>query len=212
MPKLVDHHERRTRIADALFQVAATDGIEAVSLRHVAAAAGVTTGMVQHYFRTKEEMLLFALDVIGERVQARVEASTARGTGAMLRELLVQQLPFDEPRRAELRVALAFQAYAVRSPAIAARLREGHERLRDVVAGQIRQAQAAGEASRTLDPHASATGLVALVEGLGGLAASGSLGPEEALAAFDAHLSTLFRQAAAGAPPARPRRRTTGRS
>ena len=57
MPKKVDHQERRTLIADALMRVAADQGLEAVSLRHVAAAAGVSSGMVQHYFRTKDEMM-----------------------------------------------------------------------------------------------------------------------------------------------------------
>ena len=52
MPKKVDRQERRTRIADALMRVAADQGLEAVSLRHVAAEAGVSAGMVQHYFRT----------------------------------------------------------------------------------------------------------------------------------------------------------------
>ena len=48
MPKLVDHHERRTLLAAALLRVAATRGLMDVSLRHVAAEAGVTAGMVQH--------------------------------------------------------------------------------------------------------------------------------------------------------------------
>ena len=39
MPKKVDHAERRRLIADALMRVAAEQGLEAVSLRHVAAAA-----------------------------------------------------------------------------------------------------------------------------------------------------------------------------
>ena len=38
MPKKVDRQERRTLIADALVRVAAEQGLEAVSLRHVAAA------------------------------------------------------------------------------------------------------------------------------------------------------------------------------
>lgn len=64
MPKKVDRHERRTLIADALMRVAARQGLEAVSLRHVAAEAGVSPGMVQHYFRTKDEMMAFAMAVV----------------------------------------------------------------------------------------------------------------------------------------------------
>jgi AcrR family transcriptional regulator len=55
MPKKVDRQERRTLIADALMRVAADQGLAAVSLRTVAAEAGVSAGMVQPYFRTKDE-------------------------------------------------------------------------------------------------------------------------------------------------------------
>jgi len=71
VPKQVDPHERRTLLADALLRVAAHRGLMDVSLRHVAAEAGVTAGMVQHYFRTKDEMMIFALDVIAARRQGR---------------------------------------------------------------------------------------------------------------------------------------------
>ena len=57
MPRRVDHQLRRKQLADAVMRLAATEGLEEVSLRHVAAEAGVSTGMVQHYFRTKDEMM-----------------------------------------------------------------------------------------------------------------------------------------------------------
>ncbi|MFI6031685.1 TetR/AcrR family transcriptional regulator [Amycolatopsis magusensis] len=183
MPKRVDHHERRVRIADALLRVAADDGVEAVSLRHVAAAAGVTTGMVQHYFRTKEEMLLFALEAVSERVEARI-AAHPRGALELVRALLVEQLPLDETRRAEGRVALAFQAAATHSEAIAAKLREASEGLRAHLAGLLREVTSA-------DPHQTATALLALVEGLGMQAVTGNYPPEEALSVLEAHLELV---------------------
>jgi AcrR family transcriptional regulator len=197
VPKRVDHHARRTLIADALMRVAADRGLEAVSLRHVAAEAGVSSGMVQHYFRTKDEMMLFALDVVSERVQARLAASAGdlgetRSPGALLRALLVQLLPFDEPRRAEGRVALAFFAYAAVKPAVAAELREDTARMRAFVADQIRAAQIAGETPASLDPTQAATALLALVEGLGIHVLGEHYTPDTALAVFDAHLSMLF--------------------
>ncbi len=62
MPKRVDPLARRHSIAEAVFRLAAARGADAVSLRDVAGEAGVSLGMVQHYFRSKDEMLLFALD------------------------------------------------------------------------------------------------------------------------------------------------------
>ena len=71
MPKQVDHQARRQEIADAVLRLAASQGLDAVTLRHVAAEAGVSMGRVQHYFATKDEMLLFAFQVISERYDYR---------------------------------------------------------------------------------------------------------------------------------------------
>jgi AcrR family transcriptional regulator len=50
-------------------------GLEAVSLRDVAAQAGVSMGAVQHYFASKDQMLLFALSHMRDRVLARMHAA-----------------------------------------------------------------------------------------------------------------------------------------
>src|SRR3712207_914935 len=96
-------------------RVAATDGLQAVSLRHVAQEAGVSTGMVQHYFRTKDEMMTFALGVVSENVQARLAAEAvpdgqdgSASPREVVRGFLLEMLPIDETRRREGHVGLAF--------------------------------------------------------------------------------------------------------
>ncbi|BCB77544.1 TetR/AcrR family transcriptional regulator [Phytohabitans flavus] len=193
MPKVVDHNERRTRIAEALLRVAGEHGLEAVSLRHVAAEAGVTSGMVQHYFRTKDEMMAFALEVVRERSEARLTAAAA-GLGPdptprrLLRTIVAEVLPVDEPRRADGRVALAFLAYTAVRPEAAAPLRADTAEMRAFVADRIR----AGGPREGIDPDLAAVGLLALMEGLGVHLLGGHYGPDVALAALDAHLDTIF--------------------
>jgi AcrR family transcriptional regulator len=197
VPKKVDHHERRARIADALMRVAATRGLEAVSLRHVATEAGVSTGMVQHYFRTKDEMMIFALDLVSQSVQARL-ALHAESLGdsptprTIVRALLIQLLPLDEERTEEGQLSLAFLAYAAVKPHIGAELRADTEQMRMFIADQIRAAQTAGEAHATIDPARAATALLALVDGLGVHVLGRHYSAEEALAVFEAHLDTVF--------------------
>ena len=58
-------------------RLAAKDGLERVSIRHVAAQAAVSIGQVQHYFRTKDELLLFASDTVRARAGQRVRRSAA---------------------------------------------------------------------------------------------------------------------------------------
>src|SRR5882672_3256212 len=102
VPKKVDHHVRRREIADALWRVVAAKGFAAVSLRQVAAEAGVSMGLVQHYFDSRERMLLFALDSVSERAREHIAAELAGhpepSPRAVARALLTQVLPLDEQR------------------------------------------------------------------------------------------------------------------
>ncbi|WP_173162570.1 TetR/AcrR family transcriptional regulator [Phytohabitans suffuscus] len=193
MPKVVDHNERRTRIAEALLRVAGEHGLEAVSLRHVAAEAGVTSGMVQHYFRTKDEMMAFALEVVRERSETRIAAAAADlgpdpAPRRLLRTVVAEVLPVDEPRRADGRVALAFLAYTAVRPEAAAPLRADTAAMLAFVAERIR----AGGPRPGIDPDRAAVGLLALMEGLGVHLLGGHYDARTALDALDAHLDTIF--------------------
>jgi AcrR family transcriptional regulator len=214
MPKKVDHHERRTLIADALMRVAAQHGLEAVSLRHVAAEAGVTSGMVQHYFRTKDELMTFALAVVRERNEARVTEAIGRlgdtpSARTLLRTMLATLLPLDEPRRADGRVALAFLAYTAVRPDAAVALRDDTAAMVTFVADQIRAAQAAGEARPQVDPVHAAAGLLAIMEGLGIYLLGDHYAPDVATGALDAHLTMIFGPDGEGRPAAADQHDTT---
>ena len=187
MPKKVDRQERRTLIADALMRVAADQGLEAVSLRHVAAEAGVSPGMVQHYFRTKDEMMAFALSVVRDRSEVRVSEAVARlgespSPRLLLRTMISALLPLDGQSRDDGRVALAFLAYTAVRPAAASPLREDTAQLVGFIAGLLPPPNA-GDA---------AAALLALMEGLGVYLLGGHYTTEQAMRALDAHLDMLF--------------------
>jgi AcrR family transcriptional regulator len=189
VPRKVDHGERRELLADALMRLAAARGLEGVSLRHVAAEAGVSTGMVQHYFRTKDEMMTFALDMVMKRIRERLQAEVAPASPReLVRGLLLQVLPLDETRRLENHVVLAFLAYAAVKPSIASGLRDAATETRTFLADQLR---AAGSADG-VDPERAAAGLLALVDGLGLQLLSRQYAEEDAVAALDAQLALLF--------------------
>ncbi|MFC6934384.1 TetR/AcrR family transcriptional regulator [Actinomadura yumaensis] len=98
MPKQVDHRERREAIARALWRVVEQRGIAHASVREVAQEAGISHGAVQHYFATREEMLVFAMDYASERTSRRV-AEAVRDLGDpphprdVLRAMLTEMLP-----------------------------------------------------------------------------------------------------------------------
>jgi AcrR family transcriptional regulator len=183
VPKQVDHEERRARIADAVLEVLARGGVEDATVRHVAAAAGVSAGMVQHYFATKDELMRAALERAGAGVQERL-GDPGASPRALLRALFEQVLPLDEQRRREGRVFLSVLAYAAVHPAAGGPLRDA--------AGALRAHLAAGAGDAALPPATAAAGLLALADGLGVQVLTGQLAAAEALTVFDAHLDLIL--------------------
>lgn len=118
VPKRVDHEERRRSIAEALFRIAAARGLQAVTLRAVAAEAGISMNLVQYYFPTKEEMERFAWQRVVELTAARAgegvaEAMRTEDTRAITRAYLLGVLPTDERGRMLCAVLMAYFAVDV---------------------------------------------------------------------------------------------------
>ena len=107
MPKIVDHEQRRDEIALVACRVVAEYGFEQATIVRIARAAGYTTGMVAHYFDTKQEIIIAALRLILRRVEERLTRSGAGGQPDLLR-LLTEALPLDETRYIECAFWIAF--------------------------------------------------------------------------------------------------------
>jgi len=197
MPKQVDHQMRRRLIAEALWRVTVRQGLEEVSLRHVATEAGVSMGLVQHYFAGKDEMLLFALDTLNQHVSHRVAARVAalpdpNDPRALVRAVLLEMLPLDQERRDDAVVGFAFLAQAAVRPTIATTLQASFAQLQDFVSAELRRFQEAGESQVDLDPERETLTLLALLDGLTVQVLAGQYSAETALAVLDFHLDHLF--------------------
>jgi len=59
-PKVVE--DRREQILDAAISVFAEKGFERATNRDIAHAAGITAGLIYHYFKSKEELLREAIE------------------------------------------------------------------------------------------------------------------------------------------------------
>ena len=193
MPKQVDHEERRQEIADAVCHLVARQGMEAVTLRHVAAEAGVSMGQVQHYFATKDEMLLFAFRAFSQRAERRlIAAVAAAGPEPSSRTLLRFLTVLDDELRAETPLWIAFLASAAVKPRLAELLRDGGNSMIGFVAAHIREAQAAGTTPASLDPEREAVTLLAIADGLMIAQLIGHVDTATALSTMDAQLDRIF--------------------
>ena len=72
-----DHETVRRAIVAAACALVAEEGTGALTVRRVAAAAGVSPGRVQHYFPSRSDLMLSAFDSVQHDVAA--EVATAVG-------------------------------------------------------------------------------------------------------------------------------------
>ena len=149
MPKLVDNDQRREEVAEAAWRVIGRDGLEGATLREIAREAGFTTGVIQHYFRDRDELLAFAARLISEQaVERQKEAVRAHPPG---RERLVALLEILVPpgmRAARVAVLLGFWARAATDPRHNAIYLKQYARLRALFREQVAAAMIAGALAR----------------------------------------------------------------
>jgi TetR/AcrR family transcriptional regulator, transcriptional repressor of bet genes len=72
---------RRRRIAEVAVDVIARDGLEAATIRRIAAEIGCSTAFITHYFSNKEQLLLWAYRALAHQAQEEVGAVIARDPG-----------------------------------------------------------------------------------------------------------------------------------
>ena len=104
MPKIVDHEQRRDEIALVACRVVAEHGFDQATIVRIAREAGYTTGMVAHYFDTKQEIVIAALRLILRRSEERL----TRPAGEDLLSILTESLPVDADRFIECAFWTAF--------------------------------------------------------------------------------------------------------
>lgn len=182
-------------IAEAVWRLAGKAGLESVSLREVAAEAGVSMGRVQHYFRTKDAMLLYGLQLAQQRMEQRImsrlvgaEASPEAVTRAAAEEMLS-----DDPDTGQaVRVSVAYLGRALEDPQVAELLFGDDAELHAGAEEAIRAAQAAGRASESVDPEHEAHILWSLANSLGIEVAFGQTDRETARARLHYYLDRIF--------------------
>lgn len=197
MPRVADHDARRRQVADAVERLIADDGYDGVTVARTAAAAGISVGLVQHYFPSKDDMLLHTFTLMRERVDARVMSGVQRddNAGARIERILFvalsEMLPLDEARRRECRVSLAFTGRAVESPRLATALKASYTANRAELTRAIRNGKECGEVPEATSPENEAARLLAHVDGL---VLHSYFDPAPAIVeeALAAHLSRLF--------------------
>lgn len=167
MPKIVDHELRRQELLAATWRVIGRTGIVGATTREIAREAGVSTGVLAHYFADKEEILAAALRLSHQQVYARLQERTQGLLGLdALVVVMLEALPLDEQRLLEAQIEVNFWSLALGNNALRELQHEEFERFWDVLHYRVSEAQKLGQIWPEIDASDVTHQLMILVEGL----------------------------------------------
>ncbi len=159
------------RILEAACEIIAEEGIDEVRIARVATRARASSGLVHHYFSTREELLEKALvhsferagdDRFGDAGES-APASAAASLGLAIRECL----PFPGQSEREWVLWVELWLRAVREPALRPVAAALYERYRKWLRAMVRAGFESGEFTLTEDAAKIADIAMAMLDGAG---------------------------------------------
>lgn len=159
--------DKRFLVSEAAWRVITREGLDRTSMRAIAQEMGCTTGVVTHYFRDKEALLLFALYQVTEQLEGFVRSALDETTGIeRLSSMMTSFLPLDEQREDLLRIWIAFLGYAVGRPSLMMEHQKNAARLRRAILEELVALQASGIIRADIEPEVESNVLLALGNGI----------------------------------------------
>ena len=156
------------RIVKATWDVITTMGIQSVSMRRVASAAGCTSGLITHHFADKDELVTYAYEMVLNEMIANAARRVSEERN--VRDKLwaaVEAIEPSTPRMKQLTVVLMnFWAQAAFNRTFAARCRQDYKRWRTLISRTIRDGIDAGELRANTDVRALTDTITLLSDGL----------------------------------------------
>ena len=186
---------RRNEIVEATWHLIGTIGLEKTTMRRIADHVDCTTGLVTHYFASKDDILLAAIQQMMDKSRARMQDATKDVEGLVrLRGLVLAALPLDDERLLEWRVWLAFWGRAFPAPRLRQEQQLRFSHWRNAIRRAIDDAVTLGDISPTLSAEIETNSLVATIVGLSveTIVAGNRIDSDAMIAVIDRHLAGLL--------------------
>ena len=163
--------ETADRILDAACEIIAEEGIDEVRIARVATRARASSGLVHHYFSTREELLEQALVHSFERAgddRFGDDSRPAPGSAAKTFGLAIREcLPFPGEAEREWVLWVELWLRAVREPGLREVAAKLYDRYRRWLAAMIRAGEKSGEFTLAGNAEEIADIAMALLDGAG---------------------------------------------
>lgn len=164
----MSYDDRRVEVAKAAWRVIVREGLDRASMRAIAQELGSSTGVVTHYFRDKEELILFALEQVFENVLEDMKACAKGRQGIdRLKQMIFVALPLKIVDKDDWKVWVAFLGYSIGREHLVQEHRKRYDLLRQIIYQELADLQTANLIQADLDLTLEANALIALVDGIG---------------------------------------------
>ncbi|MEX0292563.1 transcriptional regulator BetI [Pseudomonas putida] len=164
MPKVGMQPIRRQQLIEATLQAVDQVGLGDASIALIARLAGVSNGIISHYFQDKNGLIAatmrYIMNMLNEGVIARRQALTDDSPRAHLRVIIEGNFDASQVNGPAMKTWLAFWASSMHQPSLHRLQRINDHRLYSNLCCQFRRAMPLDEA------RTAARGLAALIDGL----------------------------------------------
>ena len=166
MPKIVDKDEMRTKIMDAAVAVYTRIGYHAATIDAVAKEAGLGKGTLYLYFKGKEDLTVCLADRIFEGMEQKFMGEPHCDTLEAFSDKLKRTMDIEKDHAGFIRVFFEVFGPSFASDAFVKSVSGFFDRLGEFYAEQIKQLQATGEASTSVDADTLGRSLAAMADGI----------------------------------------------
>ncbi|AIR89084.1 transcriptional regulator BetI [Pseudomonas cremoricolorata] len=164
MPKVGMQPIRRQQLIEATLQAVDQVGLGDASIALIARLAGVSNGIISHYFRDKNGLIAatmrYIMNMLNEGVIARRQALADTSPRAQLQVIIEGNFDASQVTGPAMKTWLAFWASSMHQPSLHRLQRINDHRLYSNLCYQFRQVLPLDEA------RSAARGLAALIDGL----------------------------------------------
>jgi AcrR family transcriptional regulator len=161
-------HAQKQLVAHATLKVISRDGLDKTSMRAIAHEMDKTTGVLTHYFRDKESLLLFTIGAVSEGVTESLKPLFGNGLNpADFVDAFIRLVSYDEATDFYWRAWLALTTASMKGGPVHDAQARAYQAYRDAVTDRLEVLCSHGWLSPDLNIAEAAIKLIAFVDGIG---------------------------------------------
>lgn len=150
-----------------MWRILLRDGVSAVTVRALSAETGWSVGAIQHYYKSQDDLILFAVGEMLVSIAGRMGSLDFRDPDrAVLQNAIEEMLPLDRQRKAEAQIWFALLSRRITNPHMAVKANDLDVVVRGAVRQVLSELVAADLVSAGRDLEIETVRLHALIDGL----------------------------------------------